>query len=60
MTSAWRLHEIDPTKVSLNTWRLYHTRLPDMSTYWKIIFFISHPKHMWLVLKGTVSMRRFL
>ena len=26
-------------------------RLPDKSVYWKIIFFISHPKHMlWVVL----------
>ena len=54
MTSAWRLHEIDPTKVNLNTWRLYHTRPPDDSAYWKIIFFISHPKHMLCVLKRTV------
>ena len=22
MTSAWRLHEIDPTKVRLNTWEI--------------------------------------
>ena len=27
--------------------------------YWKIIFFISHPKHVLWVLKRTVSMRRF-
>ena len=35
------------------------TRPPDKRVYWKIIFFISHPKHMLLVLKRTVSMRRF-
>ena len=34
-------------------------RNPDKSAYWKIIFFISHPKHMLWVLKRTVSMRRF-
>ena len=34
-------------------------RPPDKSAYWKIIFFISHPKHMLWVLKRTVSMRRF-
>ena len=32
---------------------------PDKSAYWKIVFFISHPKHMLWVLKRTVSMRRF-
>ena len=34
-------------------------RPPDKSAYWKIIFFISNPKHMLWVLKRTVSMRRF-
>ena len=34
-------------------------RPPDKSAYWKIIFFISHPKHMLWVLKRTVSMIRF-
>ena len=34
-------------------------RPPDKSVYWKIIFFISHPKHMLWVLKRTVSMRQF-
>ena len=34
-----------------------HNRPPDKSVYWKIIFFISHPKHMLWVLKRTVSMR---
>ena len=34
-------------------------RPPDKSVYRKIIFFISHPKHMLWVLKRTVSMRRF-
>ena len=34
-------------------------RPPDKSAYWKIIFFISHPKHMLWVLKRTVSMWRF-
>ena len=34
-------------------------RPPDKSAYWKIIFFIYHPKHMLWVLKRTVSMRRF-
>ena len=34
-------------------------RPPDKSAYWKIIFFISHPKHMLWVLKRTVSMRQF-
>ena len=41
---------------------LYYTiqlvRPPDKSVYWKIIFFISHPKHMLWVLKRTVSMRQ--
>ena len=32
---------------------------PDKSVYWKIIFFISHPKHMLWVLKRTVSLRWF-
>ena len=32
---------------------------PEKSAYWKIIFFISHPKHMLWVFKRTVSMRRF-
>ena len=32
-------------------------RAQDKSTYWKINFFISHPKHMLWVLKRTVSMR---
>ena len=36
----------------------YYSRPPDKSAYWKIIFFISHPKHMLWVLKRTVSMRR--
>ena len=31
-------------------------RPPDKSAYWKIMFFISHPKHMFWVLKITVSM----
>ena len=31
-------------------------RPPDKSVIWKIIFFISHPKHMLWVLKRTVSM----
>ena len=31
----------------------------DKSAYWKTIFFITHPKHMLLVLKRTVSMRQF-
>ena len=31
-------------------------RPPDKSAYWKIMFFISHPKHMLWVLKITVSM----
>ena len=35
------------------------SRPPDMSVYWKTIFFISHPKHMLKVLKQTVSMRWF-
>ena len=34
-------------------------RPPDKSAYWKIIFFISHPKYTLWVLKRTVSMRRF-
>ena len=34
-------------------------RPPDKSAYWKIIIFISHPKHMLWVLKRTVSMRQF-
>ena len=32
---------------------------PDKSAYWKIIFFIAHPKHMLWVLNRTVSMTRF-
>ena len=35
------------------------SRPPDKSVYCKIIFFISHQKHMLWVLKRTVSMRRF-
>ena len=31
-------------------------RPPDKSVYWKIIYFISHPKHMLWVLKRIVSM----
>ena len=38
---------------------LRNPKAPDKSAYWKTIFFISHPKHMLLVLKRTVSMRRF-
>ena len=34
-------------------------RPPDKNVYLKTIFFISHPKHMLMVLKRTVSMRRF-
>ena len=34
-------------------------RAPDKSGYRKTIFVISHQKHMLLVLKRTVSMRRF-
>ena len=34
-------------------------RPPDKSAYWKIIFLISHPKHMLWVLKRTVSVKRF-
>ena len=34
-------------------------RPPDKSVYQKIIFLISHPKHMLWVLKRTVSMRQF-
>ena len=37
----------------------YLARPPDKSVWLKIIFFISHPKHMLWVLKRTVSMRRF-
>ena len=43
-----------------NLWKKTGThRPPDKSAYWKIIFFISHPKHMLWVLKRTVLMRRF-
>ena len=38
---------------------VHMNRPPDKSVYWKIIFFISHPKHMLWVLKRTVSMRLF-
>ena len=31
------------------------SRPPDKSAYWKIIFFISHPKHMWWELKRDGS-----
>ena len=27
------------------------SRPPDKSVYWKIVFFISHPKHMFWVFK---------
>ena len=37
---------------------LLSSRPPDKSVYWKIIFFISRPKHMLRVLKRTISMRR--
>ena len=36
----------------------FSDRPPDKSAYWKIIFFISHAKHMLWVLKRTISMRR--
>ena len=42
-----------------NVYELAFFRPPDKSAYWKIIFLISHPKHMLWVLKRTVSMRRF-
>ena len=32
-----------------------YIRPPDKSAYWKIIFVISHPKHILWVLKRTVS-----
>ena len=35
------------------------SRPPDKSVQWKTIFFISIPKHVLLVLKRTVLMRRF-
>ena len=38
---------------------LYGCRPRDKSAYLKIIFLISQPKHMFWVLKRTVSMRRF-
>ena len=34
------------------------TRPPYKSAYWNAIFFISHPKHRFWVLKRTVSVRR--
>ena len=34
----------------------YISRPPDKSVHWKIIFFISHPKHILWVLKRTISM----
>ena len=37
----------------------YTNRPPDKSAQLKIIFLISQPKHMLLVLKRTVPMRRF-
>ena len=43
----------------LGIWVSNVNRPPDKSAYWKIIFFISHPKHMLWVLKRTGSMRRF-
>ena len=39
--------------------KIISIRPPDKSAYLKIIFLISHPKHMLWVLKSTVSMRRF-
>ena len=44
------------TKPHVSFWA--HTRPQDKSAYWKIIFFVSHPKHMLCVLKRTVSMRQ--
>ena len=38
--------------------KMDNPRPPDKSVYWKISFFISHPKHMLWVLKRTVSMKR--
>ena len=35
-----------------------YSRPPDKSASWKIYFLISQPKHMFWVLKRTVSMRR--
>ena len=46
-------------KVKLKMCFMSITRPLDKSVYRKIIYFISHPKHMLWVLKRTVSMRRF-
>ena len=35
------------------------SRPSDKSVYWKIIFFISHPKHRLWVLKRTISKHMF-
>ena len=40
-------------------YELFTGRPPDKSVYWKIIFFISHPKHMFWIPKRTVLMRQF-
>ena len=47
----------DPYIETFNT--IHVTRPSDKSVYWKIVFFISHPKHILWVLKRTVSMRPF-
>ena len=38
---------------------MYNNRSLVKSAYQKNIFLISQPKHMFLVLKRTVSMKRF-
>ena len=43
-----------------NDFSEYFSRPPDKSVCSKIIFHISQPKHMLLVLKRIISMRRFL
>ena len=59
-TYAGNIGAIGLTKVCREEKNNFRGRPPDKSVYWKIIFFISHPKHMLWVLTRTVSMRRFL
>ena len=52
--------DLMPKRCQIPDHKLKCNRPPDKSVYWKIIFFISHPKHMLWVLKRTVSMRQFV
>ena len=55
-----KLLECDELELQiLATSSVSKTWSPDKSGYWKITFFISHPKQILWVLKRSVSVRRF-